>query len=123
MLQRMICIVMTGCIRAMPMVSLELLLVFFPLFMGTEAEAIICMKRFKYLLHWKFFLDYLSWKNLDREVSEYLLLGDSITMPCDGMLTRYVYDKPYHIPILSRNDWSTVSMHPGRKCLSGKRMA
>ena len=37
-------------------------------------------------------------------------------MPCDSVLARYVYDKPYHILIPSRSDWSTVPTHFGRKC-------
>ena len=28
------------------------------------------------------------------------------------MPVRYVFDKPYQILILSRNDWSIVPMHP-----------
>ena len=80
--------------------------------MCIEAEAIICMKRFKYLGHWKGFLDYLFWKNLVREILDHPIL----TMPCDKMPARYLYDKPYHNMILPRNDWSTVPLHPGRKC-------
>ena len=80
-LQRMICIAMSGCIRTTPTASLELLLGLFPLSMRIEAEAIICMKRFKYLGHWKAFSDYLSWKDLDTEILEHPLLS----MPCDGM--------------------------------------
>ena len=37
-------------------------------------------------------------------------------MPCDGMPAKYVYDKPYHILIPSRSDWSIVPTHSGRKC-------
>ena len=73
---------MTGSIRTMLMTSLELFLGLFPLSMGIEAEGIICMKKFKYLGHWKAFLDYLSWMNLERENLEHPLL----TMPpCHGM--------------------------------------
>ena len=75
------------------------------------AEAIICMKWFKYVGYWKAFSDYLSRKNLVKKILEHPLL----TMPCDGMPARYVYDKPYHILIPSRSDWSTVPMHSGRK--------
>ena len=59
-LQRMVCIAMAGCIRTIPTASLELLLGLFPFSMRIEVGAIICMKRFKYLGHWKTFLDYLS---------------------------------------------------------------
>ena len=79
--------------------------------MRIEAEAIIFMKRFKYLRYWKAFSDYLSWMNLDREILELSLP----IMPCDGMLIRYVYDKPYQILVPSRNDWSSVPMHPNKK--------
>ena len=37
-------------------------------------------------------------------------------MPCDGMPTRCVYDKSYHILIPSKSDWSTVPTYSGRKC-------
>ena len=84
---------MTSCIRITLIATLELLLDLFPLSMHIEAEAIICMKRFKYLGHWKPFLDYLSWKSLDRNILEHSLLS----MSCDRMPARYVYDKPYHI--------------------------
>ena len=79
---------MTGCIRTMSMVSLELLLGLFSLSKCIEAVAIICMKKFKYLRHWKAFLDYLSRRNLDRKILEHPLL----TMLCAGMPARYVYD-------------------------------
>ena len=59
-LQRIVYIAMTGCITTTPTASLELLLGLFPLSMRIKAEAIICMKRFKYLGHWKTFPDYLS---------------------------------------------------------------
>ena len=79
--------------------------------MCIEVEAIICMRRFRYLGHWKACLDYLSRKNLDGKILEHPLL----TMPCDRMLVRYVFDKPYQILALSRGDWSVVHMHAGRK--------
>ena len=37
-------------------------------------------------------------------------------MPCDGMPVRYVFDKPYHILVLNRSDWSAVPVHSGKKC-------
>ena len=46
-LQRMVHIAMTGCTRATPTASLELILGLFSLSMRIEAEAIVCMKRFK----------------------------------------------------------------------------
>ena len=64
----MVCIAVTGCIKTTPTAFLEHLLGLFPLSMRIEAEANICMIRFKYLRHWKAFLDYLSWKKLDKEV-------------------------------------------------------
>ena len=51
-LQRMVCIAITGCIRTTPMAFLEILLDLLPLSMHIEAEAIICVKSFKYLGHW-----------------------------------------------------------------------
>ena len=48
-LHRLICIAMSGYIRTIPMASLMLLLGLFPLSMRIKAEAIICMKRLKYL--------------------------------------------------------------------------
>ena len=94
------------------MASLEFLLDLLPLSMCIEVEAIICIKRFKYLGHYRAFSDYFSRKNLDAEILEHPLLN----MPCDGMPVRYVFDKSYHILALTRNDWSTVPVHSGRKC-------
>ena len=37
-------------------------------------------------------------------------------MPCDGMPVRYVLGKPYHILVLTRNDWSSLPLHSGGKC-------
>ena len=54
--------------------------------MTIEAEDIICMKRFKYLEHWKAFSDYLSWTNLDRKILEHPLPA----MPCGGMPAFYI---------------------------------
>ena len=88
---------MSGCIRTTPTASLELLLGLFTLSMHIEAEIIICMQRFKYLRHWKAFLDYLFWKNLVAEILEHPLLS----MPCDGMPVRYMFDEPYHIMVLT----------------------
>ena len=51
------------------------------------------MKRFKYLEHWKAFSDFLFWKDLDIEILDHPLLS----MPCDGMPVRYVFDKSYDI--------------------------
>ena len=99
-LQRMICIAMTGCIKTTPMVSLKLFLGLFPLSKCIEAEAIICMKRFKYLGQWKAFSDYLSGKNLNCEILEH----PSLIMPYDDMPARYVFDKPYQVLVFSRND-------------------
>ena len=64
-LQRMICIAMSGCIRTIPTASFELLLDLFSHSTHIEAEAIMCMKGFRYLEHWKAFSDHLSWNNLD----------------------------------------------------------
>ena len=91
-LERMICITMPGCIRTT--VSHELWLGLFPLSMCIEAEANICMKRFKYLGHWKAFLDYQSQKNLDTEIREHPLLSICDEHPCDEMPVRHVFDKP-----------------------------
>ena len=76
-LQRIVCIAMSGCIRPTPTVSLEFQQGLFPLYMGIEAESIICINRFKYLVHWKAFSNYLSRKNLDTNILEHPLL----TMP------------------------------------------
>ena len=39
-----------------------------------------------------------------------------LTMSCGEMPDRYVYDKPKHILIPYKSDWSTVRTHSGRKC-------
>ena len=54
-LQRIVYIVMTGCIRTTPTASLKFLLGLFPLSIRIVAESIIYMKRFKYLESWKIF--------------------------------------------------------------------
>ena len=61
-------IAMTGCIITTPTISLQFLLGLFPLSMHIQAEVTICMKRFKYLEHWKTFSDYLTGKKLNRDL-------------------------------------------------------
>ena len=46
------------------------------------------------------------------EILEHPLLS----MLCDRMLVRYMFDKPYCILVLTRNDWSTEPVHSSRKC-------
>ena len=69
-------------------------------------------KENQYLEHWKAFSDYLCWKNLNCEILEL----HSLTMPFDGKPARYVFDKPYQILVLSRNNWSNIAMHIGKNC-------
>ena len=94
------------------MASLELLLGLFFLSMYIETEVNIFTKRFKYLGYWKTASDSLSGKNLNCEILEH----PQLIMPCDEMLARYVFDKPYPALVLSRNDWSNVPIHIGKKC-------
>ena len=88
---------MTDYIRTLPMASLGLLLDLFLLSIGIEAEAFICMKRFKYLGQWKAFSGNLSRKNLNSELNSEMLVLPSLILPYDGMPVRHVFNKPYQI--------------------------